>query len=99
MNKNTIGSHTPGPWTCYPDTDSDSYETGYARVGTPDHDNPEAGWLSDYFHIEDARLIAAAPDLLAVLKRSLSWLSSYPGDGALDVYDEARAAIAKAEGR
>lgn len=47
----------------------------------------------------DMRLIAAAPDLLEALERSLSWLSSYPGNGALAAYDQARTAIAKAEGR
>ena len=47
---------------------------------------------------EDARLIAAAPDLLAALERTLSWLTSYPGGGAMGVYDQARAALAKALG-
>ena len=45
-----------------------------------------------------ARLIAAAPDLLAALERSLNWLSSYHGGGAIGAYDQARAAIAKATG-
>lgn len=48
--------------------------------------------------VANARLIAAAPCLLEALQRTLNWLSSYPGGGALGCYDEARAAIAKATG-
>lgn len=48
--------------------------------------------------VSNARLIAAAPDLLGALQRSLNWLSSYPGGGALGCYDQAREAIAKATG-
>lgn len=47
----------------------------------------------------NASLIAAAPDLLAALRRSLDWLSSYPGGNSHGAYEQARAAIAKAEGR
>ena len=36
--------------------------------------------------------------LLAALKGALTWLSSYPGGGALKAYDKARAAIATAKG-
>jgi hypothetical protein len=46
----------------------------------------------------NAKLFAAAPELLAVLQRSLNWLSSYPGGGADGCYDQARAAIARATG-
>jgi hypothetical protein len=46
----------------------------------------------------NARLIAAAPELLAALEYALNWLASYPGHGADSAYDKARAAIAKAEG-
>ena len=35
--------------------------------------------------------------MLVALKRSLNWLSSYPGEGALGCYDQARAAIDLAE--
>ena len=37
-------------------------------------------------------------DVVDALKRSLSWLSSYPGGCAEGCYDQARAAIAKATG-
>lgn len=48
--------------------------------------------------LANARLIAAAPELLEALQRTLSWLSSYPGEGAMGAYDNARKAIAKATG-
>ncbi len=35
--------------------------------------------------------------LLEACKRSLSWLTSYPGDGSQDAYNQMRAAIAQAE--
>lgn len=44
-------------------------------------------------------LISAAPDLLEALNQTLSWLTSYPGEGALKAYEQACAAIAKAEGK
>lgn len=37
--------------------------------------------------------------LLAAAKRSLDWLASYAGEGALPVYHQMRAAVDKAEGR
>lgn len=43
-----------------------------------------------------AKRTVAAPDLLAACERALTWLSSYPGGGAIGAYDEMRAAIAKA---
>ena len=49
----------------------------------------------------NANLIAAAPDLLEALERTLSWLTSYPGGGTLEpdgVYEQARKAIANAKG-
>ena len=49
---------------------------------------------------EDARLIAAAPDLLAALDDLLSYLEGYDHDypEAAPKFDRARAAIAKAVG-
>ena len=49
---------------------------------------------------EDARLIAAAPDLLDALECLLSYLEGYDNDypEAAPKFDRARAAIAKAQG-
>lgn len=51
------------------------------------------------FAHDDARLIAAAPEMLAALQRTLNWLASYPGDacmGADGPYNQVRDAIKKA---
>jgi hypothetical protein len=45
---------------------------------------------------DNARLIAAAPDLLASLKRAAALLARYPDH--TDAWRQCRAAIAKAEG-
>ena len=47
--------------------------------------------------LADARVIAAAPRLLAALKLCEKWLPRYPGR-IEEIRDEARAAIAEAEG-
>lgn len=46
----------------------------------------------------NARLITAAPELLAALKACASRLALHAVHGNMDVIDAARAAIAKAEG-
>jgi hypothetical protein len=51
--------------------------------------------------LANARLIAAAPELYEALERTLNWLASYPGEGAMGIggpYEQARAALAKARG-
>lgn len=93
------GEHTPGPWR----VNTDNQQIG--DVWSIPADVPVAqaqmiGSLRHPNHEErraNARLIAAVPELLAACKRSLSWLSSYPGGGAVAVYDQVEATIAKAE--
>lgn len=87
--------HTPGPWSC-----EDVYPPR-TTVHIPVYGKPFV--LAECFSMEsagereaNAKLIAAAPDMLAALRRSLNWLSSYPGGGAMNYYDEVRAVIAKA---
>lgn len=53
------------------------------------------------YEAEHAPLLAAAPELLAALQRTLNWLTSYPGGGTMGKtgpYEQARAAIEKARG-
>ena len=96
--------HTSGPWVF----DEVRTDCGRAfRIGSGEMLTAGKGCCiiyDDYPGNPDnerkanARLIAAAPDLLEALERSLNWLASYPGGGAIGVYDQARAAIAKARG-
>lgn len=95
-----MSTHTEGPWRV-DDNGRDVRAGGrgglfVARAYEIEQDEPPYG--ADVQQWEaNARLIAAAPDLLAALKRSLNWLASYPGGCASNAYDAARAAIAQAE--
>ena len=91
-------SHTPGPW---------HYQGVHVWAG----DDESAGAITQggcgccngtrdgVYNEDDARLIAAAPDLLAALERiANSTLSQFmgPNDMAMECVHVARAAIAKA---
>ena len=95
-----MNKHTPGPWRVvsgldWPNGPEERTTVVVALLGEPCHvavlnsmsDNPEA----------DARLIAAAPDLLAALKVAVDLAERhYPDDKRLA---PCYAAIARAEGR
>jgi hypothetical protein len=93
---NNEPKHTPGPWTM-------DYESGqYFFLEGPDQ-HPlmrQRGGMMPTRH--DARLIAAAPELLAACKSLLLYVETYGGEvtanieAAFPIY---RAAIAKAEGK
>lgn len=89
--------HTPGPWEAKWSKYSEGefiVQTKHASnrvIASFDDDGDGAGEQS----IADARLIAAAPDLLAMLKVAQLWLDI---DGRFDMQG-INAAIAKAEGR
>jgi hypothetical protein len=90
-------AHTPGPWRFAQDG-----REPYWNVDMPMQDgSPGYGFANAmvYTTEEDARLIAAAPDLLDALKRCVQWLSDLDNDicekaELLNAMD----AIAKAEG-
>lgn len=90
-------NHTPGPWTAKPWT----YENGKRTVCTIQTDTDAIAQVLDLWCPDDrtaekeanARLIAAAPDLLAALRAVIR-----VADRATDEFDQARAALAKAEG-
>jgi len=74
-----MSKHTPGPWitdTC---------------VGDRWRVSHQGRWTATAYTKPDARLIAAAPDLLAALKLVEPYVS-------LDHLGQVHAAIAKAEG-
>jgi hypothetical protein len=84
-----MSKHTPGPWNLAPKAVNHQLLYG-----------PVPGLIADIHKDEDARLIAAAPDLLAALQHLLLTIGSDP---ELEEYLEtgsalARAAIAKATG-
>lgn len=85
--------HTPGPWEACDAGDYSDYD-GKCRVILGD-DLRIAVALGDHAENDaNARLIAAAPDLLAALEVALFWLEY---DGRYDVQG-IRATIAKAKG-
>lgn len=92
--------HTPGPWRAQGKykTEISGPEGTYiiADLGRPS--DPEVCGLMQ----ADARLIAAAPELLAVLAELVECVGyeneKHLGDGTLMVLDGARAAIARARG-
>jgi hypothetical protein len=103
--------HTPGPWRIVIDDDGNSLSGRPMIAAAPELDCAIVHW--DGFEQEfwesargkkemhaNARLIAAAPDLLEALERCLNFIEnteSEMGD-TLECGDKARAAIAKAKG-
>jgi type VI protein secretion system component VasF len=79
--------HTPGPWTLIDDYGRFDVDSARHNVCSVSNHDPR--------HEANARLIAAAPELLAALKE----LCSAPNKKRPErVWEEARAAIVKAEG-
>lgn len=110
-----IVAHTPGPWSYYLDAEghyainheSDAHEPGdIAHVAIPGAIDPEYDDGNE--GLANARLIAAAPTMLAALKRALNGLVAWKEEQEREhpwsvdgwkVEEEVRAAIALAEGR
>jgi len=92
-----MSEHTPGPWNLYPNNASDWVVRKMFPDGQESHEIARCTSGMD-----NARLIAAAPDLLSALMMAVSALgrSDYiqmDGD-SFDVIEVSRAAIAKARG-
>ena len=113
--------YTPGPWTIdhqrigpYGDPVALLCDVHDPMTGTV-IDWPRGNYSGTAMSIDDAeneanaRLIAAAPDLLAALKQIMEWegydheAGYYPGEDteqrASEVWNDAKAAIAKATGQ
>jgi len=104
-----IARHTPGPWDLYRDEDRNAIAVSKHGTG------PNGGWVAwslcrmpvpskrltwDEINA-NARLIAAAPELLEALVNCVSLVSLKFGntdDGANAAQAQARAAISKATG-
>jgi hypothetical protein len=97
-----MAEHTPGPWEAY---DGHDHALGHWLVLTEDHVVVCDTLFDGPTHEANARLIAAAPDLLAALIdiagerfTPQAGYNAYNLDGMLTEAQElARAAIAKAE--
>ena len=95
-----VSRHTPGPWRTANGKGVASVKAAdcaiYINVRTVETDECVARWQAD------ARLIATTPDLLDVLSRLADFPFSHqgPAEGPLAyILNEARAVIAKAEGK
>lgn len=88
--------HTPGPWMFDATLKGDGSFGGSYIVSN----NAKRTWpLAEVYREDNARLIAAAPELLEALKALVADLKPYMGQGRMD--DKIRnaiAAIAKAMG-
>ena len=86
--------HTPGPWQqgrYGPESFEVQGEHRTLAIVRP--------VFSDAVTLANARLIAAAPELLAACERALAFVESMPDNDNVGLADCLRAAIAKAEGR
>ena len=82
--------HTPGPWR-FEDMVGVGDEIVFQVIKGADGRHLSSTWAGP--HVANARLIAAAPDLLEALKKVVAI-----SDRKHDAWDEAKAAIAKASG-
>lgn len=92
--------HTPGPWSFWHDTCAKCREDGTAEFCI---DGPPGGSHGQFSSEADARLVAAAPDMLEALKAITELHGEQSSVGhdrerSMNVYCRAQAAIAKAEG-
>lgn len=87
--------HTPGPWKW-----NKNYNGLEGPVGPVlSYVQYEGMWLSSENEDDNARVIEAAPDLLAALKALMEYEEHLYMPSAQGPIDAALAAIAKAEGR
>ena len=103
----TTNQHTPGPWTAeHGQIYADEFIQLEGGAGYPRHTNVATAndmWTDKTTRHANARLIAAAPELLAALQWAIEQLprpvarTNHNGQ-YVDGYEAARAAIAKATG-
>ena len=100
-----MSAHTPGPWRMVRFEFLEGEELEVARYRHPDwwevRSNPDKDYrsmgVSGHIGEANARLIAAAPDLLEALEDVVKQVLGAEADMWLDI-KQARAAIAKAKG-
>lgn len=106
--------HTPGPWWFAQHDEYGRYDIGQgdaviARTCAPADSGPGEAAITDYMHEHqrsNARLIAAAPDLLTALRAiDHAWTSDMPSGPQNPImvkkwrqlWEQARAALAKVQ--
>lgn len=98
--------HTPGPWT----VDGNGIKHSYVGAGRGENGNFEIARTSGPQKKQNAKLIAAAPDLLEALKKAkalmfcygtgdIKHIDPYTGEILTPVMQQICSAIAKAEGK
>lgn len=101
------GKHTPGPWKVYHAALRPQFSTDKIIEIQSDHGNAIVQWAGfdncdrlKKTHLANACLMAAAPDMLAVLRRIDACFSRLQRDhNETAVFKALDEAIAKAEGR
>jgi hypothetical protein len=88
-----MNQHTPGPWLC--EAVGISVACGQKKIVATFEIELEIEGASVFDMQANARLIAAAPELLAALEK----IAEYPGESLPFVQQLARAAVTKAEGK
>lgn len=92
-----MSGHAPGPWKAWQrDADKGS---NYWLIRTANEKTGLDDTIRGYCGESNARLIAAAPELLEALKNILSLYESDDGCRDLPEYKSGQSAIAKAEGK
>lgn len=91
-------THTPGPWGVCPTSETAPYEVTAPDVGRTLHVAKVYKTQPQPCETDkaNARLIAAAPDLLAACQNMLACMDADDGNSLANAANEARTAIAKA---
>lgn len=87
-------SHTPGPWILFEHENEREFYFDAGRVQLLTTLTSENG-LEEMK--ANARLIAAAPEMLAALELVTAWMEA-SGEGLDDIFDPCMAAIRRAKG-
>lgn len=93
--------HTPGPWEVGEITDGEGRPISYEAIIYGGDDDEAEIYVRGIRARDDARLIAAAPEMLEALKEARRQLELYEESATGETYNspQINAAIAKAEGR
>lgn len=86
--------HTPGPWVAY-----EAGDDGDIYVGDCETSPTYPTIVCENCMSQDARLIAAAPDLLNLIKQAFFYLEEEPGTNPIRLREEIYNVIKMAEGR